>query len=285
MRSIGYFILFWCASVSAFGQSLEQYNWYFGNSTQAIRFNRITGQPSLVTKAIPMGTGGSATATDPGNANLLFYTDGQLIYDAIHTRMPGGLGLTANTSANQPVAICPVPGAANKNKYFIFTNTASFTTGGTISVSVVDMALFGNAAFPSPPLGDIESKNLPTGLSNRSEGMILVDIAAGGKEYQIGIDLSADFDHVLEDILAELLEATHIVVEEDEVFRRDAEDLCCHFHFLLERVRWEVSGQRTPTQRERDIINCCAFGDKSGDRAPAAQFTVVGVGCQYQGAL
>ena len=39
--------------------------------------------------------------------------------------------------------------------------------------------------------------------------MILVDIAAGGKEYQIGIDLSADFDHVLEDILAELLEATH----------------------------------------------------------------------------
>lgn len=174
MRSIGYFILFWCASVTAFGQSLEQYNWYFGNSTQAIRFNRTSRVPGLVTKAIPMGTGGSATATDPGNANLLFYTDGQFIYDAIHTRMPGGLGLTANTSANQPVAICPVPGAANKNKYFVFTNSASFTAGGTISVSVVDMNLFGNAAFPSPPLGDIESKNLATGLSNRAEGMILV---------------------------------------------------------------------------------------------------------------
>ncbi|HEX8038394.1 MAG TPA: hypothetical protein VF490_04565, partial [Chryseosolibacter sp.] len=74
--------LFLIALAPAEAQNLSGHNWYFGNSNQAIRFSRSTNSPSLFSgKATPFGTGGSATASDPFNANLLFYTDGASVYD------------------------------------------------------------------------------------------------------------------------------------------------------------------------------------------------------------
>lgn len=147
-------------------QTLAKHNWYFGNTQRAIRFNRVTNVASLVTnKAVPFGTGGSAVATDRGTGNLLFYTDGEVIYDANHEVMPGGNALNANTNINQPVAITPVP--RHPGKYFVFTNN------GDISYTIVDMNEFGNADFPSPPFGEVESLNntIPS-LTGVSEGMI-----------------------------------------------------------------------------------------------------------------
>jgi hypothetical protein len=160
--------------VESYGQTttLAKHNWYFGNTSRSIKFNRVTNAASLIAnKAVPFGTGGSAVATDRGNGNLLFYTDGSRIYDANHNLMLNGSGLNGNTTANQPVAVCPVPG--RPGKYFVFTNTADFTTGGNISYSVVDMGLFGTAVFPSPASGDVESKNNPIAtLTGVAEGMI-----------------------------------------------------------------------------------------------------------------
>ncbi|MGE0772313.1 MAG: PKD domain-containing protein [Cyclobacteriaceae bacterium] len=158
----------------------NRHNWYFGNSVNGIEFNRGTDSAALVTNQnIPFGTGGSAVATDPANANLLFYTDGSNVFDGCYMQMPNGNGLNGNTSANQPVAISAVPG--QPNKYFIFTNTANFTAGGTVSRSVVDLTLFGNSVFPAPAQGDLETpKNVAIpGLVNRSEGMITVPHANG----------------------------------------------------------------------------------------------------------
>ncbi len=177
IRRLFLFLTLNLLTIAGFSQNLERYNWYFGNSNQAIRFNRITAQPSIVTQAIPFGTGGGATASDPTNANLLFYTDGIMVFDSRHGLMPNS-GLTANTSANQPTAICPVPG--QNKKYFIFTNTANFPAGGSISVSVVDMNLFGNSIFPEPALGDLESKNIAIpGLINRAEAMTIIPNSNG----------------------------------------------------------------------------------------------------------
>lgn len=160
-------------ATGSMAQSLYKHNWYFGNSTQGIRFNRTTNVATLVSnQATPFGTGGSAVATDRANANILFYTDGARVFNISHTQMSNGFGLNANTSANQPVAICGVPG--QPMQYLIFTNTASFTTGGTISVSTVDMTAFGGEPFPTPPLGNVTTKNAATGLTGRSEGMIIV---------------------------------------------------------------------------------------------------------------
>ena len=83
-------------AIAGFSQNLERYNWYFGNSTQAIRFNRTSGKPALTTMAIPFGLAGNSTASDPNNANLLFYTDGSRVYDGSHLLMPNGTGLTAD---------------------------------------------------------------------------------------------------------------------------------------------------------------------------------------------
>src|SRR4051812_23574013 len=163
MRKLFLLSIFSLIAVSGFSQNLERYNWYFGSSTQAIRFNRTSAKPSIVTKGIPFGGGGAGTVSDPDNGNLLFYTDGTRVYDASNVVMPNGSGLTANSAANHRVAMCPVQ--EQPKKYFVFTNTANFATGGTISVTVVDMNLFGNAAFPTPPLGDVETKNVPTGLT------------------------------------------------------------------------------------------------------------------------
>lgn len=179
------FVLFFLQilSLAGFSQNLERYNWFSGNSTQAIRFNRVTRIPAIVSKGIPFGTGGSSTASSPINGNLLFYTDGLNIYDGSHVVMPNGGGLTGNTSGNQPTAICPVPG--QPGKYFVFANSANFPAAGAITVSVVDMNLFGNAPFPTPALGDVESKNAAVGLINRAEGMIIIPDANGIDFYLI----------------------------------------------------------------------------------------------------
>ncbi|HEV8505963.1 MAG TPA: hypothetical protein VGQ53_11200, partial [Chitinophagaceae bacterium] len=183
MKRSLFILILLTATITSQAQTLAQHNWYFGNSINAIRFNRSTNKAFTVTdKVIPFGTGGSAVATDPSTADLLFYTDGSKIYNAFHTVMPNGSGLLGNTSANQPVVICPVP--SDSTKFFVFTNSANFTTGGSVAVSLVDMKSFGGAVFPAPPLGDITApKNSAiASLSNRSEGMTIIP-HANGKDY------------------------------------------------------------------------------------------------------
>jgi hypothetical protein len=150
--------------IDGISQNFSQHNWYFGNNTRGIRFSRTDNSASLVTNQFtPFGTGGSAVATDPTNANLLFYTDGSRVIDLSHVQMPNGFGLNGLTTANQPVAISAVPGVPNQ--YYIFTNNASFTVGGTISVTTVDLTAFGNAVFPAPALGNVTTKNVAIGLT------------------------------------------------------------------------------------------------------------------------
>lgn len=157
-------------------QDFARYNWYFGNSNTAIRFSRSDNSASLVTnQKLPFGTGGSAVASNPVNADLMFYTDGSRVYDISGTAapMPNGTGLLGNTNGNQPVAICPVPGAPNQ--YYVFTNSANGAAGGSIVFSIVDMTLPGNSAFGAPFTGEVTTKNQAiAGLTNRSEAMIVL---------------------------------------------------------------------------------------------------------------
>lgn len=166
-----------CSVLVGSAQNFSGHGWYFGGSNQGIRFSRSNNQPSLVTQT-PLGSGGSAVVNDPVNGNLLFYTDGSGVYDVAHNLMPNGGGLNGNTNGNQPVVVAKVPGQATQ--YYIITNSADFTTGGNISLTVVDMSLFGNAVFPTPALGDVATKNVPiAGLTGRSEAMIVVPHSNG----------------------------------------------------------------------------------------------------------
>src|SRR5687768_17443628 len=160
-------LLFLVTVGHASAQNFSGHNWYFGNSNLGIRFSRSNNTPSLILNKSNLGTGGSAVATDPVNGNLLFYTDGVNVFDVTNTVMPNGTGLSANAAGNQPVVVAKVPGSSTQ--YYVFTNTANGTAGGTVSYSIVDMAAFGNATFPTPAIGDVTSKNNPiAGIPNRS---------------------------------------------------------------------------------------------------------------------
>lgn len=161
-----------CWTLPAFTQDLAGHNWYFGNNSSGIRFNRTDNTASLVNnQATPFGTGGSAVASDPVSGNLLFYTDGERVYDATHTLMLNGSGLQGSPSENQPVAISKVPD--EPSLYYIFHRDNT----GTLFFTVVNMNLPGNAVFPAPPSGDVDAarKNQPVpGLTGRSDAMIVV---------------------------------------------------------------------------------------------------------------
>lgn len=176
IHSFAFFFLFFLAgSFPIQGQVNSNLNWYFGSNELGIRFNRGTLTPTLVDNpAATFGNGGGAVASDPINGNVLFYTDGSVIYDVTGTQMPNGFGLSVNTSGNQAAATSAKPG--QPGQYYVFTNTADFTTGGIIHVTTVDMTLMGNSTAPAPALGDVTGpKSVPIpGLNNRSEAMTLI---------------------------------------------------------------------------------------------------------------
>jgi PKD repeat protein len=153
LRSL--FLLLLALPTISFSQTYSGYNWYFGNSTNGIRFSRSDGSATFVNNHVNLGSGGGAVASDALNGNLLFYTDGNTIYDRNHTIMgppPNGTGLAGNTAGNQSVAIAKVPG--QDNQYYVFVNTANGTTAGAISYRIVDMSLGGTFGGP-PPVGQV----------------------------------------------------------------------------------------------------------------------------------
>ncbi len=176
MKRIFFLVLIFLSfSYSGLSQGLTKHNWNFGNSTLAIRFNRVDNTAVLINnQGVPFGNGASVVASSAINGNVLFYSDGTNVYDISNAQMPNGFGLNANSAGNQTVAAAPIPG--EPDKYYIFTNTSSFQTGGAIFYSVVDMNLFGNALFPTPALGDVEpTKNIAVpGLTNTSEAMLVI---------------------------------------------------------------------------------------------------------------
>jgi len=155
------------------GQGLSPNTWYFGNSTEGIEFRKSDNEASVINdQAVPYSTTATAVVTDPVTGDLIFYTNGQNVYDATHQIMPLGNGLLGNPNANQGVVVAPVP--QDDSLFYIFTNDANFTTGGTVRYSVVDRFASGNAIFPQPPQGNLTIRNQVLPISNASEAMIVL---------------------------------------------------------------------------------------------------------------
>lgn len=154
-------------------QNYSEYNWLFGNSTQTITFNKSDARAQLDTlQFVPFGTGGGTVVTDPVTGNLLFYTDGENVYDSNHELVPNGAGLGGDASINRAASVLPMP--YTDGEYYVFTNPGG--SGAEILYTVLDKSLAGNAGGGAPPLGDVDAarKNLSTGLLNPSEAMIVI---------------------------------------------------------------------------------------------------------------
>ncbi|MBN4049701.1 hypothetical protein JYT36_00575, partial [Bacteroidales bacterium AH-315-N07] len=129
--------------------SKEATYWYFGDRA-GIKFENDTVIPQYQN---PMFTWeGTATISDKNTGNLLFYTEGDTLFNANHQPMPNGTGLKGDLSSTQAALIIPMPG--DGGKYYVFTVDASssnpnrFPNDSVCTYSIVDMTLDGG-------LGDI----------------------------------------------------------------------------------------------------------------------------------
>lgn len=148
----------------------EAYNWYFGGVVAnpfpgsltltpgaGITFN--SSPPTALTDSKMSTLEGVATISDTAG-NLLFYTDGTTVYNALHDTMPNGTGLLGSYSSTQSGVAIKHPG--DDSLYFLFTVDAQaglVTTDppdypisqsgyGGLAYSMIDMRLDGG-------LGDI----------------------------------------------------------------------------------------------------------------------------------
>jgi gliding motility-associated-like protein len=109
-------------------------NWYFGYSAG---LNFSTNPPTpLLNSAMPWAYC-SATQSDD-NGNLLFYTDGQTIYNSLHQVMANGTGLMGQGTPVQGALIIRKPGS--QNLHYVFTMMGDGQPGG-LNYSIVDMNL------------------------------------------------------------------------------------------------------------------------------------------------
>jgi len=124
--------------------------WYFGQGA-GLDFNQYFPKPLTEGK---INTREGVASICDADGNLLFYTDGQTVYNKNHEIMTGGEGLYGNTSSTQSSIVVPLPGSSKT--YYIFTVdlAESRLSAGYhgLCYSIVDM---------NDPLGRVRPKNTP----------------------------------------------------------------------------------------------------------------------------
>jgi PKD repeat protein len=128
-------LLFTFSAIYCNGQR-EAANWYFGNKA-AITFN--THPVSVLNDNKYISPVGSVTMSD-FDGNLLFYSNGQTVWNKNHQVMKNGAGLKTHFASNFNVLSIPYPG--NKYKFYIFTLKAVSSTNITSELyySVIDIS-------------------------------------------------------------------------------------------------------------------------------------------------
>jgi hypothetical protein len=153
--------------------------WHFGEGA-GLNFN--SGTPVAITNgqtATDIGIAnqeGSATISDSSGA-LLFYTDGQRIWNKNHQIMSNGNNLMGNKSSTQSVIIVPLP--QNNHLYYIFTTDAfinNFQNG--LRYSILDMCL-------NNQIGDVVSSSKNILLLNTASEKLTATKHANGIDYWI----------------------------------------------------------------------------------------------------
>ena len=158
MSRFNVLLLLILAGVNSLAQNPDfkrTYHWYFGYEA-GIDFS--SGTPLAVTDGKMWSMEGCATISDT-LGNLLFYTDGDTIWNSTHQPMPNAIGLLGchlalggTNSSTQGALILPKPGDSNKFYVFI-TDCAEDSLEYGLRYSIVDMSMNGG-------LGDLITKDV-----------------------------------------------------------------------------------------------------------------------------
>ena len=140
---------------------IETSNWYFGqNSGLNFKDTQVTvlNDGAMVTPA------GCSSISDR-NGELLFYTNGQTVWNRNHEIMENGEGLAAEIENIQSTIIVPVPG--NDNRYYIFCTKTNPSSSPLLNYGLY----YGQVEFsPQKPLGEVTTRI--SRISNANTGRI-----------------------------------------------------------------------------------------------------------------
>ncbi len=117
-----YLLLFYCVSTLAQG---EANIWYFGGNA-GLNFNNNPPTPLLDLPTGSMFSSEGCSTISDSDGNLLFYTNGEKVWNRIFQIMLNGDNLAGHNSSSQSSAIIPYPGTYNFTKkrfdrYFLVT--------------------------------------------------------------------------------------------------------------------------------------------------------------------
>lgn len=121
----------------------ESNHWYFGFGG-GLRFDN-DGTVEVLSEGQTRASEGVSTISD-SEGRLLFYTDGNTVFNRNHLVMENGDGLLGTEASTQSSVIVPLP--QNPNLYYIFTVDATSTEavprrGRGLNYTVVDISLDG----------------------------------------------------------------------------------------------------------------------------------------------
>jgi len=130
-------IIIWFITVLLFELNLYAQNqantWYFGYMN-GLDFN--SGYPEYLPDC-PRWLGFTTSVSDT-NGNLLFFTDGQTVWNKDREVMQNGDGLHGDWIIRQPAVICNDPG--NPERYYLFT-VGSLDVYKGLEYNIIDMSL------------------------------------------------------------------------------------------------------------------------------------------------
>jgi len=159
-----------CLYIDGYSQK-EAYTWYFGRKA-GLDFN--TTPPTMLSNSPNVGNADTdeahATISD-ANGNLLFYTNGQTIWNKNLVAMPNGTGLMGHWSTTQCATVFPLPGSTNE--YFIITTPLTGTATGLL-YSKIDMTAASGLGDIKAPVASNKNQPMPSCPTYMMESVISV---------------------------------------------------------------------------------------------------------------
>jgi len=137
MKKRFFYILILFLHLQTFAQKQSNI-WYFG---QNVGLDFSSGSPATIRNGETLNFAGCASMCDR-NGNLLFYTNGKVVYNRNHEIMQNGNSLQGNINSTQSALIVPFPKESKQydpKKYYIFT-TDVYNGRKGLRYSIVDMS-------------------------------------------------------------------------------------------------------------------------------------------------
>ncbi len=117
----------------------QYWSWYFSNQV-ALQFTSQSLPPVYNIGSAMSANEGASSISDTGG-NILFYSDGQAVWNRLNQILPNGTGLEGHYWSSQSALILKLPGS--DSLYYIFTVNNWTDASTELNYSIIDKSLSG----------------------------------------------------------------------------------------------------------------------------------------------